>query len=89
MSYRRPEYPCSIPGCVATATSPHKPCAVHKVWKAGPAPFEGPCTLCRQPITRDELWNYRNNDPSRPVHAACVNRKSKPPKSKPKQPTLF
>ena len=81
------EYPCAVPGCPAVTTRVGGKCAVHKAWN--PGPHKDPCVLCHQPITKDELWNYRNNDFATPVHAACVNRKSKPPKSSPRQPRLL
>ena len=67
--------------------TPGRRCAVHRVWSAGPGPD---CRLCRRPILRGELWAYRKGQLDHPVHAACVNRKRKPPTRTPtQQPPLF
>ena len=80
------EFPCPVPGCTAVAFKPGHKCSVHKAWLVGPGPA---CVLCNRDISEGELWNYRNNDFATPVHAACVNRKSRPPKSTPRQPSLL
>jgi len=87
MAVKVTRWPCAVANCIAMVTRPGHRCKIHKVWNNGP--FERPCSLCNQPIGPMELWAYRGNSFDHPVHAACVNRKSRPRKHAPKQLPLL